>query len=410
MKDKYIPNPDIKLVLNGGQEILDSATVPVEWHFSKELIAKKPQYIVVCDHEYDLDGLCKATNTCYGYRYDFAVKDLVGYIQMHKAGRHHFVAVVFCGDEDRAKKSVRNFLKKSSSSVYEVSISYNEVEERTFWNDTAVTAVEFEVPAELFAKKPETAFSRFVWSWANRWKDSEPVDQCEYRKRKIRAFTLQPPLFLIGRLIAGIFETLYTLIGAFLLLFIGYRPIPIWKNVWYAWSDPTGKFKGNLFMSEGYKRWRAWEIKDNWAETPTKNIPVWAVPAFAIFEIGAVIFLFWLISSISSMNLLSIFVAIGIVILIGLAILAISTYVSRRKSEEWERKLKEKAARAEKAECERETARENAYLAFLRMNAALDRVPNRVDVRSVMRKVGTVTRFQLGFWALKARACRPYAK
>ena len=39
MKEK---EEDVRLILNRGKEILDSATVPVEWRFSQELIEKNP--------------------------------------------------------------------------------------------------------------------------------------------------------------------------------------------------------------------------------------------------------------------------------------------------------------------------------------------------------------------------------
>ncbi|PJA92247.1 hypothetical protein CO134_01085 [Candidatus Kuenenbacteria bacterium CG_4_9_14_3_um_filter_39_14] len=49
----------ISVVLNGGKKEMNSATIPIEWWFSKEIIEKDPKYIVF--FEQDEDG--KKTNT-----------------------------------------------------------------------------------------------------------------------------------------------------------------------------------------------------------------------------------------------------------------------------------------------------------------------------------------------------------
>ena len=39
-------DPDIKVVLNGGKREMDAATIPIQWFFSKEVIEKKPEYLL----------------------------------------------------------------------------------------------------------------------------------------------------------------------------------------------------------------------------------------------------------------------------------------------------------------------------------------------------------------------------
>lgn len=398
---QYTPNPNIKLVLNGGEEILDSATVPVEWHFSEELIAQKPRYIILCDHKMSLEAFRKSISTSGGYRHSFAVKDLIGYIQIHKPGRHHFIAVVFYGDEERALEKTRSFLKKFTDSQYNVSVSYDEVERGESQLNTAIVAVEFEVPNELFAKKPETAFGRLVWSWANRWFKHAPVDECDYRRRKIFAFTLKPFLFLIGRLFFGIFGTLYTLIGASILLFIGYRPIPIFRNIKNAWIF-LDNCKDDLFRFSRRYNWRVWNDQH-----PEKRMPVWAVPIFVILELGAIALVTLLVFKFLTSVILFIALILTFFIVVVVMVYKIS---ARLKSKEWEQRQEEKERRDREQEEMLKNARENAYLAYLKKNISLDRVPGKVDIVSILRKVDTVTRFRLSYWGIKAKACRPYVK
>jgi hypothetical protein len=99
MVQQYEPNPNIKLVLNGGQTTLDGATIPLEWHFSEKLIEKKPRYIVVHDHESSLKSLLGGMHYKPEHAYGFEVKDLAGFIQLHRPGHHCFVVMVFYGSQ-----------------------------------------------------------------------------------------------------------------------------------------------------------------------------------------------------------------------------------------------------------------------------------------------------------------------
>lgn len=57
----------------------------------------------------------------------------------------------------------------------------------------AATSVTVSVPAELFAPKPPS----WEKEWVNLWFESAPKDQCAYRRRRVIAYTIQPPIMLI---------------------------------------------------------------------------------------------------------------------------------------------------------------------------------------------------------------------
>ncbi len=388
--ETFTPNPNIKLVLNGGKTTLDSATVPVEWHFSDELIAKKPRYIVICDHEMPIEKLKDKISYCGGYRTAFSVRDLAGYIQIHKPGSHHFIAIVFYDYNDGKGLSglsrARQWIS-GKNGQYDYGIFYDCLKDDSMatWN-AEVTAVEFEVPKELFAEKSETWFGTLTWKWVNRWFSHAPVDQCEYRKRKVFAFTAQPFLLFIGRLIAGIFCTFYSLVGALCLLFIGFQPSNIFKNLLHSWWN-LNLFDLDLRNTNewGYKNdWRKWTRKDR----SRRKIPLFAVPALDVVALGAMAGLIFLVVHHTMM-----FLFLSLIAIYASVVAKIYSNVvkSREKKEEVKKEIMD------------------FHLEYLKKNAGMSSVPASVDIRSIIPKVDNRTKLHLSFWAMKAKVCKPFA-
>lgn len=91
---------------------------------------------------------------------------------------------------------------------------YGIIEERTEEDELrgwrAVTAsLDVDVPAEVFAKKP------WAWeaAWVNAWFNAEPIDQCEFRKRRLWAYSIQPPFMFVNWLIRLMVTLVITLAG-----------------------------------------------------------------------------------------------------------------------------------------------------------------------------------------------------
>ncbi|MEK7630175.1 MAG: hypothetical protein AAB432_02205 [Patescibacteria group bacterium] len=401
--------PDIKLVLNGGSNILDTATVPVEWHFSDELIEKKPRYILICEHnDISFNEFKEIINYYHGRRHTFPVEDLVGYIQLCRPGQHHFIAIVFCGDKETALKNVRLYIKKDEDSYYDMSINYGMVgksvkenSENTF---SAAVAVEFEVPAELFAEKPKTVFGQFIWDWVNRWFKRPPIDQCAYRKRKLFAFTLQPPLLIIGRLIIGLIGTFYTLIGSSFLLFLGYQPIPVFKNILNSWIDIDNS-EMNLYRFGSEFSWRKWGN-----EKTMRHIPILAVP-YIFLSLSLVVagITTYIIQNLGVVSFVVVSMAF-IFVLFLLLFFIMKKIMTKEWKEKREQRAIEKLTERNRMKTEQILTEDRVYFENLRANISLENIPLSVDVKKILPKVNIKTRFQLSFWGMKAKVCRPFAK
>jgi hypothetical protein len=242
-----------------------------------------------------------------------------------------------------------------------------------------------------------------MWNWVNRWYGSSPIDECAYRKRKIMAFTTQPILFLIGRLIAGVVCTLYSLIGSFFLLFLGYRPTSLIKNILHSWWD-IDFFESDLF--EYYNnRWRRWG--------EDKFIPTFLVPYVVVFELLGLYVVFvqlkklWVSASSVSVSpvdflpwLIGSIVGFSLFFLLRMAIKKIYNPKRIQRAEE---------ARVE-ARKQILKSKEELYVTYLKENTVLSKAPKSVDIKKILPKVSTVTKFHLSFWNLKSKVCRPFVR
>lgn len=428
-EQQLTPNPNIRLVVNGGSTVLDSATIPVEWHLSDELISKNPKYVVICDHETTLDYLKEQRGTSGGNRYFCKVTDLVKYLQLFTSGKHHLIIMVFCGLN--AEKDAQEYLKRNKDSAgWREMVWYTDIERKSSY-EKETTFFEFEVPNELFAQKPQTGIGKFIWNWVNGWYKNKPIDECEYRKRKIFAFTIKPPIMLAGWIMSSFFGILYTLIGSFFLFFIGNRPANPWKNIKSALTmNADREFDLDLrYFQFRSSYWRLWKRDVE----HSRYIPHLFVPfIFCIWApiVGKILYslIYNIINNPPSISLPSSSVLSGL--LIGILIITLLSfvisriikyiydpkYVMRRKTKKREKERKqedEKELKEEKkAQLERQKEKEakERVATFLKTNASFNSVPAKVDIQRVIPVVDRTTRFTIRFWNLKAKVCKPFAR
>lgn len=405
-KEQLVPNKNIRLVVNGGSTVLEAATVPVEWHLSDELIAKEPKCVVICDLEMSLNKLEEQRETTSGNRYFCKVTDLVKYLQLFRSGKHSLVVLVFCGDY--AEKEAKCYLEKHSKSLYEKEVWFSDLvnQDKGY---AEVTFFEFEIPEELFAQKPESKFGNFIWNWVNGWYSSKPVDECEYRKRKISAFTFKPILWTF----LSAMQILWTVIGCSIVLFLGYRPVSLWRNIVSAFTDDD-KFQPDLRYYQDWDPdcyWRLW--KKEWCNGKCEKtyIPLLLVPWISLLTIGCFVGIGYIFISFF-------FTAASLVLSIALPCLASYLFlrwyfndekVAKRKEKNREKKAeKRKKEREEEARLEKEA--QERMTNFLKEYASLNLVPQKVDIKRVIPIVNTATRFTLRFWNMKAKVCKPFAR
>ena len=409
LRPKVVPpewKDGIRLIINGGVDSLDSATVPIEWRFSEALLAERPQYIVICDHEMSLDEL-KEKEYCYGGRRHLVkVTEFVKYIQLFRAGHHHLVFMVFCGERDMALRCDRSFADDNQH-LHDKAIHYTDLacgHSDDYRAPIYIASVEFEVPAGLLAERPKSGFSKWVWEWANRWYSRFPEDECAYRKRLIFAFTVQPLPFLIGRFLVGVVCTILSIGALILFPFFGWRPTQIVQNIKSGWLNPEGF---NLTPKDSWGVWTYDDCHEPWVW------PFWCMPWFITLVAGLPLFLYRLYARHPfEAKLATMILACFIVVCL---IIQLYDQVSGRIRLKWSEacfvSMEDRLRKKELRRAEREEKEVQKYLSQLgTMSFAAVPIPKKVDVDSVIKKADTGIKLKLSFWAVKAKVCKPFER
>lgn len=415
-------NCGVKLVLNGGKPEMNAATIPIQWFFSPDVIAKKPMHLVLFEQN-EKESKGDYYNVCVGRRYACRVSAGTKFIQLFTPGHHRLMALVFA-DKDHDGNDVRSaiiekLLEPEYKDCYERQLSWMGAENGELLDLyrrrglLAAAVVEFSVPKELFAPKPETPFQKAIWKWVNLWYKKPPRDQCQYRERKIIAFTLKPVAWLI-RFIAVSFWRLLgvagILLAGILVLFVGYWPVKLWDMIVDIVCD--GDYPESLEELKddlGYKEWGSgrrillapWEIC-------LLGLAGWGVYYFAVLwweDVFATIicvlgggfiagyFSGWLYRAIRFLR----------------SKWEAPEAAARRLEEEKKKKEKRLAkAAADKAQWEK------AYQQWLAENCGFEKNAGAVNLFKAPAPLGSgqqaVQLFTIGFWALKAKICRPYSR
>ncbi|MDP3800332.1 MAG: hypothetical protein Q8Q90_02805 [bacterium] len=387
----------MEVVLNGGKEEMNSATIPVQWVFSDETIAKAPKYLLFFEQTQSEASSHQAAD--YGRRYLCKVSAGVKFIPVFRPGYHRMAVLALAGSEESLDSAIKSLLNRDRTDNYSRSISWTHLEEGLIPSEleytvVAATVVEFRVPEELFAEKPRTRFRNAVWSWVNLWMDGLPKDECDYRKRKIFAFTLQPIIFFIGATLYASF----VFFGSLVAFFFGYKPQNIFKETWLALKLQRPEL--NILQ---YNSYRVWE--ENHHGYTIKQMPVTGVELaiFLLFGLGI-----WAIDfSVDWWKMLAVASAFVAICLSVIVIWMKRLPVSPEKKKEEEEVLRQRRL-------ERERLAEERYQLWLARNFNLSLKPSEVDLHNLPLPLTmggrVVQNFKVGFWALKARVCKPYSK
>ena len=388
----------IVVTLNNGKKVMNSATIPVEWWFSKEVRERDPKFILFFEQD-EIEKSCWWGKDRYGRRYFCEVSDVFKYIELFSSGYHRIMAMVITGKEEEAQEVVRRYLRTNDHNHYSSSLE---------WKESAFSTVEeFEVPEDLFAKKPEGRVGKLIWRWVNFWFESEPKNKCKYKGRKIFAFSIQPFIHL-G--IYGIFGSLYAtyiLLASIATLFVGYRPKPIIREMWEAftfsryhkWS--VRKYDGKYYGP--HPTYRLWSISECGKEA--KYMPV--TPLLAILIGGAGVGVYYIIKTLLPL-MLSLDVCLGVIGTLGFAgfvLYIIFSYIERTAPERKKRRQQKEKEKQQVFEEERRRWLENFDLSKKTDEVYLDRLPTPPTFSGKV-----VQKFRVSYWTLKAKVCKPYSR
>ena len=190
----------------------------------------------------------------------------INYLQFNKPGVHNLIFILInFSSKKRYRESYQEYLKKSLYS-YDKPVSFESIESGyEIYKQCGYCEVVVDIPKEFFAEKPKSGIKLALWKYVNSWYRLPPIDQCEFRKRSIFAFTGKPILLLIAfifRLVISIVMTLVATIPRIVTFIFGYQPVrfmPQKKELWweFLFLYTTGVeevFKSDFLWGDGLKR------------------------------------------------------------------------------------------------------------------------------------------------------------
>lgn len=307
-----------------------------------------------------------------------------------RGGEHRLVALLVCGQTDDALESA--FLSRDYGTYRTTVLSNNRTElERDYTraNVFGTGLLEVEIPKQLFAERPQD------WAWVNRWFKEKSDDQCILRRRRLFAYTLQPPFFLAS---FGLWwlEIAFVTLVALLLGMRGLDFAPLRNPFAHNPLDVLEQNRGSIFAVK------------------IKGVMLFPVFLASPLVLVAVAGLAWVTTAYTRFGWLT---AAGMhfgAFLIGLGIIsgivALLMWESRgeteaaRKHEQMKKTQEEERRQSQKKERQLELSKEFTTVDALVCQGA---GPRTFSIEHVPL---TWTTMRLHFAVLKRRICRPFAR
>jgi hypothetical protein len=239
---------EIKLVETG----TSSASIPITWCIDKEWLKKNGTnsfiFLVTTPLDKYFDNKAEWVGYC-------RISELASYVRFYRPGKNRIFAILDKTsplDKDRIKGLLNNnYLIDHPESKLEFD-GFNPIEDckiNPCCFDLVESHIDIELPEEVFAKQPSSLESR----WVNFFYERAPIDQCQYRRRKIFAYTLAPFLVVlyysinillryliyVGLLLAG-----YSRLNWRILFNYSLPICSIWEGSNGSWFEKNGVFPG----------------------------------------------------------------------------------------------------------------------------------------------------------------------
>lgn len=216
-----------------------SGTIAVSWCLTKELLQnladrglQDPQ-VVICVAPVGARYHIKKE-----YRKVVSLKDLMAYIEFRCPGKNKIYAFIPMVDKRKARN---HFLCKDGGAFATSIIDYD----GSRWRDTLSSleskdVVTVNVPKECFAREPR----EWEKQWVNHLFKAKPIDQCDFRRRRIFSYLLQP-LIMLGNFALRLLMLIVALI-------IGSRGVGkinrVYKLLTYSLEDAWEMLKGGTIF------------------------------------------------------------------------------------------------------------------------------------------------------------------
>ncbi len=236
---------------------VQTGAVAVSWCVSRETIAAlhqagaaKPQLLLIVAPQ---DDRRPFHDSQYESRFVVPLHDLMTFIEFKKPGPNRVFGVIVWERDDsyttvrdaflqRANGMYRNCVLRSDCSWNESSLQrYQETTQDVRVTEMAElsTSLGVDVPAECFAKEP----AEWEKAWVNHFFHARAHDQCHFRKRRLFAYTVQPPLMTLIWLVRVLFAAFFLSCGR-----RGINFTPIIHPLRGDLEDVGHAMKGSVFM------------------------------------------------------------------------------------------------------------------------------------------------------------------
>ncbi len=386
----------MKLIVNSKDA--GSPVIPVRWCITQEDLQhlkqekEKNQYILlaIINNGRDVD------------RQLLPLNQMLTFITFSRPGKTRIAACIVSSPTG-IRKLKKLYLSKTWHGGYESNI----LEGDRLAVGYAQTGITVQVAREFFAK--ETAgWEKF---WVNLWFETYPRDQCQFRRRRILAYTIQPPLVLLW----VIAKTLVRFCAAFLWTFILAQREVGWKAVIHpfrydnddVWDHAKRAYNFFAENKNGKERQLIVQV----------CVPVLTIIVFGVLEL--LNFVFKIYAPWYYLLVASPFVAPGIVALVEFGFWAVSMIDALLERVWWPRKVKvpkpideKKLAKRRQKEAEQQRKAELAQATRLQeleksyaVVACDGPVVPRLD--ALPREKQTI---YLRYLDLKAKVCKPFAR
>lgn len=203
-------------------EITDGSAV-ITWCVSELLLAEladqkivNPQLVICVAPEGDAYSIKKE------YRTVVSLKELMTYINFRVPGPNKIWGFIHW---DSKRETQNKFLTKTYGEFHTSILNYSGDNYSLFITDQEkyrvgplskykssfiASPLLVDVPKECFAAEP----SDLEKSWVNHFHHERPTDQCEFRRRRLFAYTIQPVIMFLNLLLRFTFLIMATLIGS----------------------------------------------------------------------------------------------------------------------------------------------------------------------------------------------------
>lgn len=235
------PLPDFELQVGDDDtnEILNG-DVQVRWCITEDLIevlnasnVKDPHILIVSTQTKSRVEMSRQL---------LPVTQLKTFVRCTKAGAVNIHAWIIDGSAGR-KEIRRKFMRKVDGSYNTDMLDYSGDNYNCSGAEVAkYTVAPVVIPAGVFGKEPGPRMKKFV----NYWHSSKVVDECNYRQRKIIAFTVKWEAMLV----VAFMSLILRLVGAGVLVATGFRKNVEWSHIpklWYWNIDQC--------FSSNYNNW-----------------------------------------------------------------------------------------------------------------------------------------------------------